>query len=163
MILDDLAQLWAAQESLSMSEIGDRLGISRSVIAGMIDRARRAGDPRFPARPRPVVAPIAPSVASEPTVVAPLPQPKNLLLVDMPWNGCRWPTGVALDGRHLFCGLPQAQRGPYCQRHHDAVSRVSSLLASSSFHAAPASGSTPAPRRSSSDLPQPRSAPRAGI
>jgi hypothetical protein len=51
MILDDLAQLWAAQESLSMSEIGDRLGISRSVIAATPVSPRGRGQSLRRSRP----------------------------------------------------------------------------------------------------------------
>jgi hypothetical protein len=32
---------------------------------------------------------------------------KNLLLVDMPWDGCKWSTGEAPGGRLLFCGARQ--------------------------------------------------------
>ena len=45
---DQLAELWAA--GASFTDMGLKLGESRNVIAGRIDRARRAGDPRF--RPR---------------------------------------------------------------------------------------------------------------
>ena len=42
---DQLAELWAA--GASFTDMGLKLGESRNVIAGRIDRARRAGDPRF--------------------------------------------------------------------------------------------------------------------
>jgi hypothetical protein len=86
--LDIIAQLWAA--GASFADMGRKFGISRSIVAGRIDRARKSGDPRFGPKPKP-----------EPIVVAELvatksPEPKNLLLVDTPLNGCRWPTGAAL-------------------------------------------------------------------
>ena len=114
MSLDDgLAQLWAA--GATFTDMALKLGVSRSIVAGRIDRARKGGDPRFGPRPKP-----------EPIVVAkPVPTksaPKNLLLVDAPLNGCRWPTGAAPDGRHLFCGHPQALGRPYCPAHCRAVS-----------------------------------------
>jgi DNA-binding MarR family transcriptional regulator len=48
--LDDIAELWR-QPELSLSAIGDRLGLSRGQVVGKIDRARKACDPRFQPRP----------------------------------------------------------------------------------------------------------------
>jgi hypothetical protein len=126
--LDIIAELWAA--GASFTDMGRKLGVSRSIVAGRIDPARKSGDSRFAPRPKP-----EPIVVAKP--VATPPAPKNLLLVDAPWNGCRWPTGAAPDGRHLFCGQPQAHRGPYCQQDHDAVARISSSPAPSSSPRAP--------------------------
>jgi hypothetical protein len=47
--LDVIAQLWAAGESFT--GVGLKLGGSRSIVAGRIDRAHKSGDPRFPPRP----------------------------------------------------------------------------------------------------------------
>jgi hypothetical protein len=87
---DQLAELWAA--GATFTDMGLKLGESRNAIAGRIDRARKSGDPRFGPKPKP-----------EPIVVAELvatksPEPKNLLLVDTPLNGCGWPPGAALRG-----------------------------------------------------------------
>jgi hypothetical protein len=41
--------MWA--ENRPLSEIAEAIGVSRSAIAGRIDRARRAGDARFAPRP----------------------------------------------------------------------------------------------------------------
>jgi hypothetical protein len=58
MSLDDrLAQLWAA--GATFTDMGRKLGVSRSIVAGRIDRARKSGDPRFAPRPKPIVAPCA--------------------------------------------------------------------------------------------------------
>jgi hypothetical protein len=50
MSLDDqLAEMWAA--GASFTDMGRKLGVSRSIVAGRIDRARKSGDPRFAPRP----------------------------------------------------------------------------------------------------------------
>jgi hypothetical protein len=50
MIDDQLAELWAA--GATFTDMGLKLGVSRSIVAGRIDRARKSGDPRFAPRPR---------------------------------------------------------------------------------------------------------------
>ena len=47
---DQLAELWAAGATLS--DIGLKLGGSRSLVAGRIARARARGDLRFALRPK---------------------------------------------------------------------------------------------------------------
>ncbi len=47
---DQLAELWAA--GATMSDIGLKLGGSRSLVAGRIARARARGDLRFALRPK---------------------------------------------------------------------------------------------------------------
>ena len=49
MSLDIIALLWAAGESFT--GVGLKLGSSRSIVAGRIDRAHKSGDPRVPPRP----------------------------------------------------------------------------------------------------------------
>jgi hypothetical protein len=106
MSADELASLWS--ENKSLSEICELLGVSRGVVAGKVDRARKAGDERFQPRltePRSVIAEPAPAPAPKP--VAPTPVEKTLrprLLIDLGWSDCRWPVAEAPDGRHLFLG-----------------------------------------------------------
>jgi hypothetical protein len=54
-MIDVIAELWAA--GTTFTDMATRLGVSRSIVAGRIDRARKSGDPRFAPRPKPVVAP----------------------------------------------------------------------------------------------------------
>jgi hypothetical protein len=53
-LLDAIEPLWR-DDSLSMLDIGERLGVSRSRISGLIarERHRPGGAARFPARPKP--------------------------------------------------------------------------------------------------------------
>jgi GcrA cell cycle regulator len=55
----------------------------------------------LPLRPAPAIAP------------APVEQ-AGRLLINLDSTDCRWPVGAASDGRHLFCGRPQAPGRPYC-------------------------------------------------
>jgi hypothetical protein len=79
---DQLAELWAA--GASFTDMALKLGESRNVIAGRIDRARAAGDSRFGPR-------AAPQTARPPLVAKPRPR----LLMDLDWNSCRWPVTFA--------------------------------------------------------------------
>ena len=129
-MIDRIAALWGSGKSLL--EIGKTLRLSRGIVAGHIHRASKAGDPRFPPKPkakRPRSKLPLPSVSPPPA--AELPRGRKLL-IDLPANGCRYPTGVAADGRHLFCGLMQVSGRPYCKRHNEGTGRVSASPPSSS-------------------------------
>jgi hypothetical protein len=112
---DQLAELWAA--GATFTDMGLKLGESRNTIAGRIDRARKSGDPRFgPRPPKPKAEPpkvriIKPAGEAVGNVrsLHPAPEPSRpRLLINLKSTDCRWPTGAAADGRHLFCGQPQA-------------------------------------------------------
>ena len=172
MSLDDIAALWAQDPRLPMAEIGSRLGVSRSAVAGQIARARRKKDPRFgPRQPgseslgrkpgrgpeaqgRPLAAKSGLSAVMEPLVTEGRPDsskaaagpPRPRLLVDLEWADCRWPIGSAPDGRHLFCGRAQAPGRPYCPScdlRHRAL-RVSPSATSSASTLLRAPSSAPA-------------------
>ena len=114
---DRLAELWAGGATLS--QIEQAIGVSRGVAIGRIHRLRRAGDARFAPRPpkpkvRRIVKPVD-EVVGNSRPLPPTPEPSGpRLLIDLDWRGCRWPMGEATDGRHLFCGRPQAPGRPYC-------------------------------------------------
>ena len=135
-----------------MTDIGAAIGKTRGQVSGVIDRARRNGDLRFASRQPPpmsreearkrrleydrqryrrehpsAVRRVAEAVAPivEPMVLWPVTRPRNLLLIDTPWDGCRWSTGEAPDGRLLFCGAPQENGKPYCP-HHAELARGNS-------------------------------------
>ena len=95
MSLDDqLAELWAA--GATFPDMGLKLGESRNVIAGRIDRLRKAGDPRFkpreskPREPqRRVVKPPDEHVGDTQPLPLPPASPKPRLLVDLAPTGGR--------------------------------------------------------------------------
>jgi hypothetical protein len=120
-LLSEIARLWPDH---SQRSIARKLGFKPGVVSGLVARARRNGDAaRFPARPNPTPKPppkvrlVKPvdKTAAKPTGSnkEPVTRPKPQLLIDLDWQGCRWPTGAAADGRHTFCGAP-TPRYPYC-------------------------------------------------
>ena len=132
MSLDIIAQLWATGASLT--DIGVRLGESRSVIAGRIARARARGDARFaprPAAPRKVrvIKPPGESVGNRHRQVAAEPAPRPATLADLRPGRCRFPVSDPPPGHGvemLFCAAPVAQLGAnYCELQEAVARRVS--------------------------------------
>jgi GcrA cell cycle regulator len=123
---DKLAKGWSA--GLSTRQIGEKLGLSRGAIIGLVNRARTHGDDRFrsrPAAPKPPrvrkLKPAGEAIGNR-TPPEPPPAPSEpRLLIDLDWRDCRCPVGRDVDGRHLMCGRPQSPGRPYCERHCGAV------------------------------------------
>jgi hypothetical protein len=136
--LDIIAQLWAA--GASFTDMALKLGESRGVIAGRIDRARKSGDPRFtPRPPKPREKPITlkPLIARPPVVAAPT-RPKPFAKLQP--GECSWPlNNPERGGVFLCCAAPVAKpRAVYCAEHI----RVSSSTASSPSFRAPSPAET---------------------
>jgi hypothetical protein len=110
---DQLAEMWAA--GATFTDIGLKLGESRGVIAGRIDRARRAGDVRFqPRPPKPKAAPKVRQVKPVGNVRSlhpPPSRPRTIAYLEI--DECRWPVGQTAAGRTTFCGR-KALQYPYC-------------------------------------------------
>lgn len=125
-IYEQLMRMW--REGLSLTEISNEFGVTRSVIAGAISRGRIKGHV-FERRPNPIGRKPPPKLMKpEPLKRShkppkhyayrppPLPKPPRLL-IDLDWNECRWSVDHAPDGRHLFCGDPKMLPLPYCEKH----------------------------------------------
>ena len=128
--IDQMAKLWA--KGLSVTLIGQRLGVPKNSICRMAWSARKAGDPRFPkrqrgrimsaklgppaeARVRKVKAPVPVAVALTLPSRAPGEHP---MLVDLRPNECKWPVHSGPEkGEHYFCAALQLPGSPYCQEH----------------------------------------------
>lgn len=108
--LGQLEKLWA--EGLSISQIGEALGVSRNSIAG---KAHRMG---LPKRPSPIS-----KTKSEKTVIPVSPVEKDLPLRlelrQLVWSRsrCCWPTGDPKKNGFLFCGGNVVPGKPYCLQH----------------------------------------------
>jgi len=152
---DQLAELWAAGATLS--DIGLKLGGSRSVVAGRIARARARGDLRFsPRSPGPkkareqkmkarIVKPPGLFVGARRRESAPqLAAAKPSTLVDLRPGQCHYPVNdPERGGEFLFCAAPVARPGAnYCRHHAEIAARVSSSPSafSPSSHAPSAPG-----------------------
>jgi hypothetical protein len=128
--LDEIAGLWP---DLPARLIARQLGVKPRVVSGLVMRARRNGDPRFPHRPNPAPKPppkvrVAKPVDETVGNRKPPPVPPRSLTFDRLRPGlCRWPLNDAPRGEtHLFlyCGAPAT--GAYCTTHaHMAHPRAS--------------------------------------
>ena len=142
---DQLAELWAAGATLS--DIGFKLGGSRSLVAGRIARARARGDLRFALRPRTPKKERAPKeLIVKPAVVKPVGpaafvERKGKPLVALKPGQCHYPLNdPERGGEFLFCAEPIAKSGAnYCSRHTEIAVRASA----SAFSPSPRAPSPP--------------------
>ena len=108
--LEKLKKLWA--QGLSISQIGEALGVSRNAIAG---KAHRMGLPKRP-------SPISKPKAEKPKVVPVVEEkdlPLRLELRQLVWSRskCCWPTGDPKKNGFVFCGDTVVPGKPYCLPH----------------------------------------------
>ena len=108
--LEELKKLWA--QGLSISQIGEALGVSRNAIAG---KAHRMG---LPKRPSPISKPKTEKPKVEP-VVEEQDLPLRLELRQLVWSRskCCWPTGDPKKNGFVFCGDTVVPGKPYCLPH----------------------------------------------
>lgn len=108
--LEKLKELWT--QGLSISQIGEALGVSRNAIAG---KAHRMGLPKRP-------SPISRTKAEKPKVVMPevaenLPLRLELRQLEWSRSKCCWPTGDPKKNGFVFCGDVIVPGKPYCLTH----------------------------------------------
>ena len=128
--LDAIAALWL---STSQAEISRRLKVSTGTVSGLVARARKAGDPRFPPRPNPKAAPkrkirkLKPADEVVGNAKPPRPEPtppKPVPFSELRPGQCRFPmNSPERGGQFLFCAAPVSRRD-YCAAHA-AQTRVS--------------------------------------
>ena len=103
--LEKLKELWS--QGLSISQIGEALGVSRNAIAG---KAHRMG---LPKRPSPISRP----KAVMPEVNENLPLRLELRQLEWSRSKCCWPTGDPKKNGFVFCGDAIVPGKPYCLTH----------------------------------------------
>ena len=103
--LEKLKELWS--QGLSISQIGEALGVSRNAIAG---KAHRMG---LPKRPSPISRP----KAVMPEINENLPLRLELRQLEWSRSKCCWPTGDPKKNGFVFCGDAIVPGKPYCLTH----------------------------------------------
>lgn len=121
--------LW--KKGLTGSQIGEKIGTTRSAILGLINRLRAAGYVEYRAKnPRPKKdTPPKPRKAPEKKldqfellisapVVIPVPEPsKPLTIMELTRRSCRYILNDGKPSSFLYCGKT-TERGSYCRDHH---------------------------------------------
>jgi len=121
--------LW--KKGLTGSQIGEKIGTTRSAILGLINRLRAAGyveyraknpRPKKDALPKPRKAPEKKldqfELLISAPVVAPAPEPsKPLTIMELTRRSCRYILNDGKPSSFLYCGKT-TERGSYCRDHH---------------------------------------------
>ena len=110
--LAKLRELW--DKKLSITKIGEELGVSRNAVAG---KAHRLG---LEKRQSPIKPSIKPKTQkNEWDEASRGPKPLRLVLRSLEWsrNKCLWPHGDPKNLDFKFCGEPVFSGKPYCLKH----------------------------------------------
>ena len=109
--LETLKILW--NEGLSISQIGQKLGVTRNAVAG---KAHRIG---LPKRQSPISVSGAPARKKTKKTEEVSELPLRLALRKISWSRskCVWPSGDPKTTDFSFCGEPIEPGKPYCYEH----------------------------------------------
>lgn len=113
------AALAAVHDGFSYSHVARAFGCSRSVVAGLVHRAKQAGATFSKAKRRTSPAPRA-SEPTRPVVAAPVVdgayQPARVSFLDLRTEHCRWPLWAndAAPSDKLYCGNKVDRGRSYC-------------------------------------------------
>ena len=110
--LAKLRELW--DKKLSITKIGEELGVSRNAVAG---KAHRLGLEKRQSPIKPSIKPKTQKNEWDETLRGPMPL--RLVLRSLEWsrNKCLWPYGDPKNLDFKFCGEPVLSGKPYCSKH----------------------------------------------
>ena len=110
--LAKLRELW--DKKLSITKIGEELGVSRNAVAG---KAHRLGLEKRQSPIKPSIKPKTQKNKWDETSRG--PKPLRLVLRSLEWsrNKCLWPHGDPKNLDFKFCGEPVLSGKPYCLKH----------------------------------------------
>ncbi len=104
-------------EGLSYGQISQRLGMSRDVVAGLVNRLKLTGKGRNPAHG-------GHGKGRRVEEARPLKAATDNL-IDLGRACCAWPIGDPKNPEFRFCGTPTEGRSPYCLAHRQKAYTVS--------------------------------------
>ena len=109
--LETLKNLW--NDGLSISQIGQKLGVTRNAVAG---KAHRIG---LPKRQSPISGSgaLVRKKAKKTEEVSELPLRLALRKISWSRSKCVWPSGDPKTTDFSFCGEPIEPGKPYCHEH----------------------------------------------
>lgn len=111
--LKQLKSLW--DDGLSISQIGEELGVSRNAVAGKVHRLG------LPKRQSPISAAdrakAKQAASTEMEDVENLPLKLALRRINWSRNKCSWPIGDPKTTAFSFCGADVVGDKPYCNEH----------------------------------------------
>ena len=110
--LAKLRELW--DKKLSITKIGEELGVSRNAVAG---KAHRLGLEKRQSPIKPSIKPKTQKNEWDDTLRG--PKPLRLVLRSLEWsrNKCLWPYGDPKNLDFKFCGERVLSGKPYCLKH----------------------------------------------
>ncbi len=112
--LAKLRELW--DKKLSITKIGEELGVSRNAVAG---KAHRLGLEKRQSPIKPSIKPKTQKNEWDETLRGPMPLRLVLRSLDWSRNKCLWPYGDPKNLDFKFCGEPVLSGKPYCLKHCD--------------------------------------------
>ena len=117
--LAKLRELW--DKKLSITKIGEELGVSRNAVAG---KAFRLGLEKRQSPIKPSIKPKTQKNEWDETLRGPMPL--RLVLRSLEWsrNKCLWPYGDPKNLDFKFCGEPVLSGKPYCLKHCELAYNV---------------------------------------
>lgn len=120
---ENIVREWMANPHTTADKLAAKLGFSRGVIIGVLDRAgyldRRktyTPNPR-PKAPLPEVPVAAKEAPQALPIVCEEPEPVGVGIMDLKEHHCRWPVGRGRDGLATFCGDKKLPKISYCEGH----------------------------------------------
>ena len=118
--LAKLRELW--DKKLSITKIGEELGVSRNAVAG---KAHRLGLEKRQSPIKPSIKPKTQKNEWDETLRGPMPL--RLVLRSLEWsrNKCLWPYGDPKNLDFKFCGEPVLSGKPYCLKHCELAYNLS--------------------------------------
>lgn len=126
----EILEMW--DKGMSGSAIGHMLGMSRNVVIGYVNRARKAGIGAKRTRVDAVIKLVKTNKALPPKVT--ITKPRNGVSMDeLRSYSCRFIINDTAKSKAVFCG-DQIDRGSYCKEHADLCYRPAFMQRKDSFN-----------------------------